>query len=159
MQNITRRTVTKAVWTAPIIMTAVAAPAAAASQPPPVVVPVCISPDRLLVAPIAGTTFKTNEGQGSTLVVGDGVIMTNTGSSTLRFVVGFWTNAGQEATLSILGNDTISLEAPKSGNKATVPMLLLAGESRTIKVSTSFADAKAEAHLVIDCQSFIFKSV
>ncbi len=157
--TIERRSIVKgAAWSAPVILFGTAAPAAAASHEQPPVVPLCIPGDVLLVEPLPGQTFKTNEGQGNTLVMGDGVQVTNTGEGTLRFVVGFWTNAGQVGLLTILGNDDITLEAPKDGNKATVNLWLLPGQTRTLKVATDTAATKAEAHLLIDCQRFIFKS-
>lgn len=157
--SVTRRTLVKsAAWTVPVISLATAAPAAAASGQPPIIVPSCIPVDHLLVEPLPGETFKTNDGAGNTLVKGTGVVVTNTTSSTLRFVVGFWTNAGQEGLVTISGTDPTTLRAPKDGNKATVVVTLLPGQTRTLKVTTDTAATKAEAHLVIDCQRFIFKS-
>ena len=158
--TIDRRTTLKyGAWSVPAIITATAAPAAAASGGTPPPVPSCIPSDELLITPLEGESFKTNDGQGNTLVKGTGVVITNTTSHTLVFVVGLWTNAGQQALLVIGGNDPMRLESPKDGNKATVVIELLAGQSRALMVSTDKAATKAEAHLVVDCQRFIFKSV
>jgi hypothetical protein len=152
----TRRNVlTGGAWLVPTIVLATAAPAAAGSSLPE---PVCVDPAGLGVAPIPGQEFKENNGQGFTLVKGDGVLVTNSSPFPIRVTLTLWTSASQEGVrlVSPIG-DTI-LAAPKSGNRATVTITIPAHGSRVLRIVADQSDA--EAHLIVGCdRGFIFKSV
>lgn len=153
-----RRTVLAgAVWSVPVILAATAAPANAASGVP--LPTVCVDPDGLDVQPIPGQPeFKENNGQGFTLVKGDGVQVSNTAAHPINVPVTLWTSAHQEG-LRLVGafGDTI-LPAPKDGNRATTTITVPATGSSILRVTAP--KSNAEAHLIIGCdRGYIVKSV
>lgn len=148
---VSRRTVTRAAaigWTAPVILAAVAAPAAAASQtvdPQP-----CVDPVGLGVKPQPGSDWNENSGDGFTTVKGgDGVVLTNTSDTPITVLLTFWTSAHQEGVRLVGGTGDTLIEAPKDGNRASIPVLIGANDQREVRVA---ADRKsAEAHLIVGC--------
>jgi hypothetical protein len=152
-----RRTVLLgAAWSVPVITLVAAAPAAAASGQPPYV---CIDPDGLDVRPITGQPdFKENNGQGFTLVKGDGVTVVNTSAQPIHVPMTLWTSASQEGVRVTSSTGDTIVAAPKSGNSATASITVPANGSSILRIVAPVSNA--EAHLIIGCdRGFIFKSV
>jgi hypothetical protein len=154
MTDIARRTVVAgAAWAVPTILVATAAPAVAASAPI-----VCVDPVGLVVEPVEGMPWKTNEGQGFTLVKGDSILVGNDGPfDPIKVLVTVWTSASQAGVRLVgVSGDTI-LAAPKDGNRATVEIEVAIGVDRLLQVVAEGSDA--EAHIIIGCdRGFILKS-
>jgi hypothetical protein len=149
-----RRTVLAAAWSAPIILAATSAPAAAASATPPAT-PACLP---LTFTPLPGEPeFKDNQGNGFTLITGTGVTVTNTTTSQLTVPVTLWTSAHQEGVRLTTSTGDVLLTAPKDGNQATVTISIGPGQSRQLRIVVDHSNA--EAHLVVSCDGFLFKSV
>jgi len=143
------------VWSVPVILTATAAPAAAASSVPVVPLDLCQS-GALAFEALPGQEFKGNSGNGFTLVKGDGLIVHNRSGALLTLPLTFWTSAHQSGLLVTTSGDTL-LAVDKDGNRASTVITMDPGTSRILRVVVD--DSKAEAHLVLDCGRFVFKSV
>ena len=153
MSGLTRREF--GAWTTPVVLAAVAAPAAAGSVPPP---PVCVDPAGLAIFEAPGMPWKTNEGQGFTLVKGDAILVGNIGPfAEITVPVTLWSSADQDGITLITSSGDTLLVAPKDGNRASVDIVVKQGERRVLQITTQHKDA--EAHLIIGCdRGFILKS-
>lgn len=156
MTDINRRTlVAGAAWTVPAILVATAAPAAAASGTP---APVCVDPAGLVVEPVEGMPWKTNEGQGFTVVKGDSILVGNDGPfDPIKVLVTVWTSAHQSGVRLVGASGDTILTVPKDGNRATIEIEVAIGVDRLLQVVAD--ESSAEAHVIIGCdRGFILKS-
>jgi hypothetical protein len=156
MTDVSRRTIAQGLaWTVPAIIVATAAPAAAASGTP---APVCVDPRGLVVEPVEGMPWKTNNGEGFTLVEGDAILVGNDGPfDPIKVLVTAWTSASQDGVRLVGASGDILLALPKSGNRATVEIEVAIGVDRLLQVVAP--DKDASAHVIIGCsRGFVLKS-
>lgn len=156
MEPISRRSIVAAAWVAPVIVAASAAPAVAASTPPPI--PVCVDPDGLVIKPVFGQNWKTNQGEGFTTVDGNTISIENNGPyDTIHVPITIWTSAHEDGVrLQSYYGDKL-LDVPKDGNRASVMLTITKGTPFLVQVVAPIKDA--EAHLIVGCdRGFILKS-
>lgn len=150
----TRRTVINTIaWSTPVIAFAVASPAASASTLPPPALDLCQSGGLLFVGIEAESQIKGNDGNGFTLVKGDGIVAINRSGTQLALPVTLWTSAGQ---VGLQVDDDAPIATAKDGNKATTTLIIPVDGSVELRIIQS--DSGAQSHLVIDCGRFLFKS-